>query len=164
MSDTSRIRLARPADAQWIAVMSRDLIEAGLRWRWTPRRVLRHVHDRDSNVIVAETGSGSTAGFALMQYADNDAHLLLFAVRPTWRCRGVGSSLLSWLELTVACADIELIFLEVRAGNAIGREFYRRRGYRELSRLPGYYFGCEDAIRVGKDLAVSPPCAGIRSD
>src|SRR5262245_36055618 len=33
------LQLARPADATSIAKLSRDLIENGLQWRWTPRRV-----------------------------------------------------------------------------------------------------------------------------
>jgi ribosomal-protein-alanine N-acetyltransferase len=35
----AQIRLARPSDAQAIAEMSRDLIEHGLGWRWTPSRI-----------------------------------------------------------------------------------------------------------------------------
>jgi len=150
MIDASEIRLALPQDAVRIATMSRDYVEHGLGWGWTPARVLRSIRDRATNVVVAECGA-DLAGFGIMKYLDDDAHLLLFAVKPEYRRRGVGSGLVTWLESTATTAGIELIFLETRATNAAAREFYAARGYRELATLPRYY-GSEDAVRIGKDL------------
>ena len=150
MIDAGEIRLALPQDAVRIATMSRDYVEDGLGWGWTPARVLRGIRDRATNVVVAEYGA-DLAGFGIMKYLDDDAHLLLFAVKPEYRRRGVGSGLVTWLESTATTAGIELIFLETRATNAAAREFYAARGYRELATLPRYY-GSEDAVRIGKDL------------
>jgi ribosomal-protein-alanine N-acetyltransferase len=150
MMDAVEIRLALPQDAVRIATMSRDYVEDGLGWGWTPARVLRSIHDHATNVAVAECGA-DLAGFGIMKYLDDDAHLLLFAVKPEYRRRGVGSGLVTWLESTATTAGIELIFLETRATNAAAREFYAARGYRELATLPRYY-GSEDAVRIGKDL------------
>ena len=150
MIDASEIRLALPQDAVRIATMSRDYVEHGLGWGWTPARVLRSIRDRATNAVVAECGA-DLAGFGIMKYLDDDAHLLLFAVKPEYRRRGVGSGLVTWLESTATTAGIELIFLETRATNAPAREFYAARGYRELATLPRYY-GSEDAVRIGKDL------------
>jgi len=150
MIDAGEIRLALPQDAVRIATMSRDYVEDGLGWGWTPARVLRSIRDRATNVVVAECGA-DLAGFGIMKYLDDDAHLLLFAVRPEYRRRGVGSGLVAWLESTATTAGIELIFLETRATNTAAREFYAARGYRELATLPRYY-GSEDAVRIGKDL------------
>jgi len=150
MIDAGEIRLALPQDAVRIATMSRDYVEHGLGWGWTPARVLRGIRDRATNVVVAECGA-DLAGFGIMKYLDDDAHLLLFAVKPEYRRRGVGSGLVTWLERTATTAGIELIFLETRATNTAAREFYAARGYRELATLPRYY-GSEDAVRIGKDL------------
>ena len=150
MIDAGEIRLALPQDAVRIATMSRDYVEHGLGWGWTPARVLRGIRDRATNVVVAECGA-DLAGFGIMKYLDDDAHLLLFAVKPEYRRRGVGSGLVTWLESTATTAGIELIFLETRATNTAAREFYAARGYRELATLPRYY-GSEDAVRIGKDL------------
>ena len=150
MIDAGEIRLALPQDAVRIATMSRDYVEDGLGWGWTPARVLRGIRDRATNVVVAECGA-DLAGFGIMKYLDDDAHLLLFAVKPEYRRRGVGSGLVTWLESTATTAGIELIFLETRATNTAAREFYAARGYRELATLPRYY-GSEDAVRIGKDL------------
>ena len=154
MIDACEIRLARLADAARIAVMSRDFIEYGLGWSWGPARVVRRIRDRATNVVVCESGT-DIVGFGVMEYRDVDAHLLLFGVEPVYRNRGIGSSLLNWLEATAATAGIELIFLEARVSNAAARAFYQARGYRELTILRRYYSGREDAVRIGKDLAVA---------
>ena len=151
MIDACEIRLALSADAARIAAISRDHIEDGLGWGWTPARVARSIRDRATNVAIAEVGA-DLAGFGIMKYRDDDAHLLLFAVRPEYRRRGIGAGLLFWLESTATTAGIELIYLEARAKNAAARAFYAARGYRELAILPRYYHS-EDAVRIGKDLA-----------
>jgi ribosomal-protein-alanine N-acetyltransferase len=153
MIDAAEIRLARPGDAVRIATMSRDYVEEGLRWGWTPARVARSIRDRATNVVVAERGT-ALAGFGIMKYLDDDAHLLLFAVGPEWRRKGIGSGLLAWLESTAATAGIELIFLETRVTNGEARAFYAARDYRELAVLPRYY-GTEDAVRIGKDFGAA---------
>jgi len=152
MLDTCEIRLALPQDAARIAAMSRDYVEQGLGWGWTPARVLRSIRDRTTNVALAEHGA-DLIGFGIMRYLEDDAHLLLFAVTPEYRRRSVGSQLLYWLESTATTAGIELIFLEARASNAAARAFYAARGYRELVTLPRYYRS-EDAVRIGKDLTL----------
>ncbi|HEY2394615.1 MAG TPA: GNAT family N-acetyltransferase [Rudaea sp.] len=154
MIDACEIRLARVEDAERIAVMSRDFIEHGLGWGWDAPRVARRIQHRATNVVVAESGA-DVVGFGVMEYHEVDAHLLLFGVEPIYRNRGIGSSLLGWLETTAATAGIELIFLEARVSNNAARAFYRARGYRELATLPRYYSGREDAVRIGKDLAVA---------
>ncbi len=145
------IRLATRADATRIGEMSRDYIERGLNWNWDSRRVSYSIAQRDTNVAVA-TVAADIAGFGVMRYHDSDAHLMLFAVRPTWRRKGVGTALLGWLEATAVTAGVELIWLEARAGNTEALAFYRARGYRLLDTMHRYYSGVEDAVRVGKDL------------
>ena len=154
MIDACDIRLARAPDAERIAVMSRDFIEHGLGWAWDAARVGRRIRNRATNVVVADYGA-DIVGFGVMEYHDVDAHLLLFGVEPIYRNRGIGSSLLNWLESTAATAGIELIFLEARVTNSVARAFYKARGYRELETVRRYYSGREDAVRIGKDLTVS---------
>ena len=154
MIDACEIRLAMLCDAERIAVMSRDFIEHGLGWSWDAARVARRIRQRETNVVVAESGA-ELVGFGLMQYLDDQAHLLLFGVEPIYRRQGIGSGLLSWLETCAITAGIELIFLESRVSNAAARGFYGAHGYRELAVMPRYYSGREDAIRMGKDMALA---------
>jgi ribosomal-protein-alanine N-acetyltransferase len=147
--------LARPADAAAIANLSRDLIEYGLQWRWTPARIAASIRAPDVNVLVACVRE-KIAGFAIMRYADDVAHLDLLAVAPAYRLAGVGRQLLEWLEECAVVAGIFNVKLEVRAANEGAQLFYKRMGYRTLAHLPGYYQGVEAALRMGRDLSRRP--------
>src|SRR5262245_25264816 len=132
------LRLARPTDAAAIASLSRDSIEYGLQWRWTPPRVAASIHAPNVNVLVARI-HGNIAGFAIMRYGDDIAHLDLLAVAPPYRRAGVGRQLLEWLEKCAVVAGIFSVALEVRAGNEEAQHFYKLMGYITLSHLPDYY-------------------------
>ncbi|MEO7324299.1 MAG: GNAT family N-acetyltransferase [Dokdonella sp.] len=145
------IGLATAADARAIAMMSRDLIEHGLAWRWTPPRILRVIRDPAINVVVARE-KGELAGFAIMQYKDEEAHLLLLAVAAAQRRKGIGRDLMDWLETTALTAGTGCIYLEARATNIAARAFYCRLGYLEIADVPELYSNSEDGVRFGKDL------------
>ena len=145
------IRLATAADADAIAGMSRDEIEHGLGWSWTPRRVRRSLRDSATNVAVAEEGE-AVVGFGIMKYGDDKAHLLLLAVSPKRRELGVGGQLLDWLEQCAVAAGIERIELEARADNPVALAFYGLRGYGRFETVHGYYRGRVDAFRLVKSL------------
>ena len=146
---------ARRADVAEIAGMSRELVERGLAWRWTPHRVGASLRRHDSLAVVARDGV-QVAGFGIMRYRDDDAHLDLLAVRPDARRRGLGRRLIEWLEKPALVAGITEVWLEVRERNLAARAFYERLGYREVGRLPRYYDGRESAIRMRRELAAKP--------
>ncbi|MEO8444553.1 MAG: GNAT family N-acetyltransferase, partial [Gammaproteobacteria bacterium] len=103
MPVTLELLPARLADAQAIAEMSRRLVEVGLPWTWTPARVARHLRHPDSLVLTARAvaggnGVGPLAGFAIMHFGDDIAHLNLLAVGSRWQRRGLGRRLVDWLE------------------------------------------------------------------
>ncbi len=151
------IRIATAADAVPIAELSRDTIETGLPWRWTPPRVLRSIADPDVNVVVAHrTGSTELAGFGIMEYKDSDAHLSLLAVHPACRRFGIATGLIRWLEASALTAGIQWIYLEARRGNLAAREMYNQLDYQERSLAPRYYSGREDAVRLAKNLWAKP--------
>ena len=145
------LRLARASDAAAIANLSRDLIEYGLRWRWTEQRVAASIGADNTNVLVARLDNRLT-GFGIMSYGVHVAHLNLFAVAPEYQRTGVGRQLLQWLEKCAAVAGIVTIALEVRAANTGAQRFYESMGYRTLVQLPGYYQGAEAALRMGRRL------------
>jgi len=150
------ITLAAVADVLPIAQLSRDSIEQGLSWSWTPRRVMRSLKDDTTNVVVARR-AGQLGGFAIMKYGEDEAHLLLLAVRPSQRRQGLGSALLRWLETTVRVAGIASVSLEARADNRSARDFYAVHGYAVIGRRDGYYEGVEDAVRLHKQFRSNNP-------
>lgn len=149
---STKISLARGEDATAIAGMSRSLIEHGLPWSWTEGRVRRHIRDPESAVIVARDRR-RIAGFAIMEFLDQHAHLSLLAVQPSYRHRGVGRELVQWLEASARMAGIFNIRLETRAANEAAQRFYAKLGYTAIARRRNYYAGVEDAICMHRDLS-----------
>lgn len=148
------LRLARLGDAPRIANLSRTLIEAGLPWSWTPRRVAAHMRSREHLTVIATEGA-ELAGFALAQFGNRSVHLALLGVAHEYQRRGLGRQLVSWVEESASVAGLFLMQLEVRADNQQARRFYTKLGYRETARTAGYYSGVEDALRFERDLAIT---------
>jgi ribosomal-protein-alanine N-acetyltransferase len=155
MIASHEIRLATRADAARIGEMSRDLIEHGLGWRWTPSRIGHCLRDAATNVAVAVGEGERVAGFAIMRYREHEAHLILLGVDPAFRRRGIASALVSWHERTALTAGIGAAYVEARASNEEARALYRKLGYREVQLVRGYYEGVENAVRFAKDLWAS---------
>lgn len=140
------IELARDQDARSIALLARDEIERGLGWRYRPESIRGFMHDRDTLVLVArahgvERGISEVAGFAVMTYDINDAHLLLLAVVPQQRRNGIAQRLLAWLEKTALYAGVQSVYLEVRQTNSSALTFYESAGYRKVKLIHDYYHG-----------------------
>jgi [ribosomal protein S18]-alanine N-acetyltransferase len=159
------IRLAEARDAQAIALMSRDFIEAGLGWKYDAARVLRAIRDRETLAVVAcESGKGAAGAitaFAIMEFGDERAHLVLLAVRPSHRRLGIGQRLLDWMLDSARTAGMASIHLELRSTNDAARRFYRATGFYETVLVPGYYRGGEGrkegALRMLRVLRAPGP-------
>jgi len=143
------VRLAKVSDAEDIAAMSRDYIEHGLPWTWTEGRVEAAMRDPEINVVVVGERSAISA-FGIMSYPDDDAHLLLFAVRRNQQRRGVGSAILHWLEDAARTAGAKRIRVECRRDNVAARNFYCEHGYQELRITAKFYRGLKDGIHLVK--------------
>jgi ribosomal protein S18 acetylase RimI-like enzyme len=152
MSELAYLGLARDADAREIAEMSRDLIEQGLSWSWTPARVQHFISGAESSVVVARREQ-RIAAFAIMHFGDEVAHLNLLAVTPDHRRQGLGRQLMDWLTKTAVEAGVFRINLELRTHNQAARVFYEQLGFSQLGVVPGYYQGREAALRMSRQLA-----------
>jgi ribosomal-protein-alanine N-acetyltransferase len=167
MWQLSTLGLAAATDAREIAEMSRDWIEQGLAWSWTPSRVQHFIRGADSSVVVARRGdagrtavSGSAmpsiAAFAIMHFGEEVAHLNLLAVAPECRRQGLGRQLMEWLCATAMEAGVFRINLELRTNNDRARDFYERLGFKQMGIIDGYYQGREAALRMSRRLGVTP--------
>jgi ribosomal-protein-alanine N-acetyltransferase len=150
------IRLASPSDAADIAELSRDTIERGLPWTWRPGRIARAIADPNTNVAVAGQ-AGALAGFGIMIYREDEAHLVLFAVHPGRRRQGVGSAILGWLEEVARAAGCRRIRLEARRDNVAGRSFYSELGYHERVIEKDRYHAGVDGVALEKWLRPQDP-------
>jgi ribosomal-protein-alanine N-acetyltransferase len=156
MPQLATLGLARLADSREIAEMSRDLIEQGLSWSWTPARVRRFIAGRECSAVVARR-ERRIAAFGIMHFGDEVAHLNLLAVATDHRRQGLGRRLMDWLTLTTVEAGVFRINLELRTHNTEARNFYQALGFTALDVVPGYYQGREAALRMTRRLAAEQP-------
>ncbi len=139
-----------------MAVMSRDLIEAGLGWTYQPDRIRRLLDDAEVVSVVARRHE-QFAGFGIMRFGDDHAHLTLLAVRPAHQRSGIGRRIVDWLLESAAVAGSASIHVEMRAQNKAAFAFYRALEFSETLRLTGYYSGRETAIRMLRMLRLPHP-------
>ena len=150
------------ADEKLDAVM--EVMDSGFdpHWReaWTRTQVRDSLEmpttfllliDRDGR----EWKKGNAAGFVLSRQALDEEELLLIAVRPEERGRGLGAALLKrYLELGKGRSSTR-IFLEMRANNPAA-SLYRRAGFVPIGTRPRYYRTSDgqaiDAITLACEL------------
>ena len=96
-----------------------------------------------------------------MTFGDERAHLTLLAVSPTYQRRGIARRMIAWLLESATVAGISSIHVELRAGNTAARRLYRRAGFVETLRMPGYYRGKESALRMIRMLR-APGVANVK--
>ena len=99
---------------------------------------------------------GSLAGYYLLMYAVDEAHLLDVAVAAPRQRQGLGRRLMDRISARARGQGMASILLEVRPSNARALDVYRHYGYREIGRRKGYYpagpDGREDAIVMRLEL------------
>lgn len=114
-----------------------------------------HYELADEHGLSPPTGV-QAAGFALSRTGFEEEELLLFAVDPRHRRRGIGRRLLSRFEAAARSRGAARLLLEMRKGNE-AEYLYREAGFTPIGLRPQYYRtpGGErlDAITFSKNLA-----------
>ncbi|MEO5938072.1 MAG: ribosomal protein S18-alanine N-acetyltransferase, partial [Sphingomonas sp.] len=111
------------------------------RWgeAWTRNQVIGILAVPGVWLTIAEQG-GRAVGFALTRGVLDEAELLLLAVIPEMRRKGVGAALLRSVVSDCALRGIGSLHLEVRDGNdAI--KLYRNSGFTKVGERRDYYRG-----------------------
>jgi ribosomal-protein-alanine N-acetyltransferase len=99
------------------------------------------VVDEDGDPIEGDglMAAGSTpAGFVLTRHAVGEEELLLIAVRPEHRRRGLGEALITHLVAQARSRGTEKIFLEMRRGNP-AVHLYEKLGFEPIGKRADYY-------------------------
>jgi ribosomal-protein-alanine N-acetyltransferase len=128
---------------------------------WTRRQVsdslvMRHTHYLLAGPAgVAPARDEPAVGFVLSRGAAGEEELLLIAVDPEHRGKGVGTALLKRLIDESARRGTERLFLEMRDGNPAER-LYLAMGFVPVGRRRQYYRAARngplDAITYARDL------------
>jgi ribosomal-protein-alanine N-acetyltransferase len=78
-------------------------------------------------------------GFVVARLAAGEAEILTIAVARSHRRLGLGRDLMEAVLRALHAERAEALFLEVDETNAAALALYRRLGFREVGRRPGYY-------------------------
>jgi ribosomal protein S18 acetylase RimI-like enzyme len=144
------ISLAKMSDSKEISLLSKELIEYGLKWRYTDNRIKKLITHESKNVAVARTTS-ALAGFGIMTYREDGSNLDLLAIKTEFQGKGVAKELVNWLEAVALTAGIQRVYVQARETNTHGVEFYSRLGYQQFAKEQRFY-GVESQIRMVKNL------------
>jgi ribosomal-protein-alanine N-acetyltransferase len=82
--------------------------------------------------------AADAAGFALSRRILDEEELLLIAVAPWARRRGLGHTLMRQFIAQSDCQGVARQFLEMRAGNP-AEALYLAHGFKQVGRRPNYY-------------------------
>jgi ribosomal-protein-alanine N-acetyltransferase len=118
-----------------------------------------------SNIFCSELEKESFAFYHVLEYRDrlvgyggywrikNEAHLVTFAIHPSFRRMGLGTKLLEYLLKNAQDQSLNTITLEVRDSNLVAQRFYERFGFEKIAIRSHYYSDTdEDAIVYWKKL------------
>lgn len=145
------IEFAIPSDAVEIALLSKNDIEHGLGWKYTPQRVVKLMGERSKNLVVARIES-RLVGFGMMTYYAEQANLDLLAVKRNYRRMKIGSQIVLWLEKVAQTAGSYTIYVQVRSRNTEAIKFYQSLGFLFIDEQRGFYQGVETGLIMAKRL------------
>lgn len=94
-----------------------------------------------SFAAIALDADDQPIGFSLSRAVLDESELLLIAVLPLTRSRGVGQSLLADALLASRRRGCGKMFLEVRENNQPARNLYHAAGFFDIGKRPDYYLG-----------------------
>ncbi len=99
------------------------------------------VVDGEGRRLEGETKAGlsdNSAGFVLTRHAADEEELLLIAVRPEFRRKGLGIGLIDQLLKDAKSRGVARVFLEMREGNP-AIHLYHKLGFKPIGHRPNYY-------------------------
>jgi len=143
---------ASPRDAAALAALH----AVSFRHGWSDGEFEQMLADRNILAHRATTGR-ALHGFILSRLGGGEAEILSVAVAAARRGRGLAGALLNLHLRRLAGLGAGAVFLEVDEDNAPARRLYRRAGFHEVGRRPGYYRQGRDhaatALVLRRDLA-----------
>lgn len=134
-----RWRTAGAAEAVAVAMLAEASFDPEYREAWTTGQIADLLIGQNAWMQIAEDGGGEPVAFAMCRKVLDEVELLLCATRPDWRQRGLGLAVIRQVAAKSRALGGARLFLEVRASNSAALALYRKAGFAEDGRRPGYY-------------------------
>lgn len=142
-----RVRPARADDAAALAsIQAREGPGA-----WREAAMAERLSLPTSRAWVVEVDA-QVVGFLLSSVVVDEAEILLVAIAPAWRRRGLGTVLLDEATASWRVEGVATAYLDVRSDNAAAHALYRAAGWNRAGRRAGYYSDGADALILTKAL------------
>ena len=122
---------------------------------WTDTMFLSEMRQGPaSQLLVArlEKRPATIVGYVGYRAVLDEMHVMIVAVAPAWRRRGIAQQMLSEAMQQARQADCARAILEVRASNVGAQQLYYRLGFAPVGVRPKYYQRpSEDALILWRD-------------
>jgi ribosomal-protein-alanine N-acetyltransferase len=140
MIDTIRLADGTADDLDGVMLVMTAAFDPAFGEAWTRSQCAGILPMTGVSLMLAREANGAPLGFALFRIVAAEAELLLLAVSPNHRRRGVGRRLLEAFVDRARAAGARRVHLEVRDGNPAAA-MYRSAGFTAAGRRRGYYRG-----------------------
>jgi ribosomal-protein-alanine N-acetyltransferase len=121
---------------------------------WTEESFLSELAEvsisRDVSVAISDS---EIVGYASFRYVGKQGDVNTVAVSKAHQGKGIGTTLMDWLESQAALRNVREIFLEVRSDNEAAIKMYAARGYERIDIRRNYYGNTIDANIMRKRVA-----------
>ncbi len=145
MTETIRIATARVGDVAAAMRVMEAAFNPVYGEAWSTAQLLTLFALPSARVAIAWDGERA-CGFSAARMAGPESELLLLAVDPADRGRGIGKRLMDDWQAWAAEQGAEDYFLEMRADND-AVHLYERAGFSECGRRAAYYRGQDGVMR-----------------
>lgn len=135
------------------AVMAIDALSLPVPWPRSAHE--RELSNRVARYLVLAGTEGAIRGYGGLWAQVDELHIIVMAVHPDWRRRGLGERILRALIRSGMALGCVGATLEVRAGNHAAQALYGRFGFREAG-LRRRYYGDNDEDAL---IMSTPPFA-----
>lgn len=155
MSDEIRLAAARVGDLAAVMRVMDAAFDPAYGEAWSGAQLLTLFALPSAHVGLAWDGD-RPCGFYAARIAGPESELLLLAVDPAARGRGIGARLMADWQAWAGGQGADDYFLEMRADNDAVR-LYARAGFSECGRRPAYYRGGDGVVRDAITMRRSLP-------
>lgn len=119
---------------------------------WSLQFFLTEIKSEQTHYICVIDKENKIAGYAGCRMLLDEAELVNICVAPPFRKLGIGNMMMRYFIDLWIDKNISVAFLEVRVGNMVALNMYKKFGFEVISKRKAYYKNGEDAYIMALDI------------